>query len=252
MSPIICPVCNEVCSLLDAVDFNKSCGVHGVQVTLAGIPIYYAHCARCGFCFAPEFSAWSPEDFMTRIYNDEYIIFDPEYIEHRPRESAACLLSMFPKLPESIRHLDYGSGNALLGKILRESNWNSTDYDPLVNRGLRIDSLGRFDLITAFEVFEHVPDIRKLISDLRLLLAPGGIILFSTLLSDGKIHANQRLTWWYAAPRNGHISLFSRNSLSILAQECHWNFGSFSDAFHIFFSSIPPPPYADHLIRTNR
>jgi hypothetical protein len=34
--------------------------------------------------------------------------------------------------------------------------------------------------------------------------------MFSTLLSDGNIKLGQKLTWWYASPRNGHISLFSR------------------------------------------
>jgi SAM-dependent methyltransferase len=237
-----------VCSLLDVVDFNKSCGeAKGVRLGLAGIPIYYAHCVDCGFCFAPEFSAWPPEEFTARVYNDEYTRVDPDYIETRPRTNAASLLSIFSNLSGTIRHLDYGGGNALLVKILRESNWNSISYDPLVDRNISIDSLGKFDLITAFEVFEHVPDVQKLVSDLRLLLAPNGLVLFSTLLSDGQIHAKQRLNWWYASPRNGHISLFSRKSLSILAQSCHWNFGSFDVGFHAFFASVPP--WANHIIR---
>ena len=38
-------------------------------------------------------------------------------------------------------------------------------------------------------------------------------MLFSTALSDGGLARNQRLRWWYASPRNGHISLFSHRSV---------------------------------------
>ena len=112
---------------------------------------------------------------------------------------------------------------------------------------LGIEQLGKFDLITAFEVFEHVPDVRELMSNLCSLLSPNGLVLFSTLLSDGNIHSNQRISWWYASPRNGHISLFSRKSLEILAQNYGVSFGSFSGAVHFFVTKVPP--WADHIIR---
>jgi len=71
------------------------------------------------------------------------------------------------------------------------------------------------------------------------LLAPEGMVLFSTLVSDGHIKHNQRINWWYAAPRNGHISLFSKQSLSILAEREGFSFGSFSPGFHILWKSLP-------------
>jgi SAM-dependent methyltransferase len=245
----ICPVCFGACFLFDVVDFNKSCAAE--QLPLSGIPIYYVRCAACGFCFAPECHALSPEEFTTHIYNNEYLAVDPEYLEIRPRKNAATLLAMFPDLPGFVRHLDYGGGNGLLAQALRESNWNSVSFDPLLDKAPGIGSLGKYDLITAFEVFEHVPDVHELMSNLRRLLSPGGLVLFSTLLSDGNIQPNKRLTWWYASPRNGHISLFSRKSLDILVRtsEADWRFGSFSEGFHAIHTSSPPS-WAKHLIRT--
>jgi SAM-dependent methyltransferase len=244
----LCPICNGVSELLDVVDFSKSCEEkEGVYLGLTGIPIYYVICADCGFSFAPEIYTWSLSEFAEKIYNDEYISVDPDYVDTRPRENAGTLLSMFGDLPTRVRHLDYGGGAGLLASLLRESDWNSSSYDPFVNMDVRIEQLGKYDLITAFEVFEHVPDVQKLVSDLRLLLAPDGVILFSTWLSDGHIHLNERLSWWYAAPRNGHISLFSRSSLATLAQRNGWNFGSFSDVFHVFCASVPS--WAAHVIR---
>jgi SAM-dependent methyltransferase len=246
---LICPVCRGACAWLDVVDFNKSCEeARGKYLPLSGVPVYYAICGGCGFCFAPGFSAWTFEDFETRIYNEDYVSVDPDYVEARPRANANLLLSTFGSLPASVRHLDYGGGSGALAHILRQSNWNSASYDPFIDRGVEVGSLGKYDLITAFEVFEHVPDVQKLMSDLRLLLSSDGIALFSTLLSDGNLQPNQRINWWYASPRNGHISLFSRNSLVTLARGNGWNVASFSQGLHLFFTSIPP--WAAHVIRT--
>ena len=246
---VACSVCGEACPLLDVVDFNKSCEERrGKRLRLAGVPVYYALCNNCGFCFAPELYAWSLEEFEARIYNDQYVLVDPDYVEARPKASAATLLSAFSGQAPAIKHLDYGGGNGLLARLLRDADWNSTSYDPFVDRGADVAALGKFDLITAFEVFEHVPNVQELIANLRTLLSPDGLILFSTLLTDGNITANQRLNWWYASPRNGHISLFSRKSLEIVARTNNWNFGSFSPGLHTFFASVPP--WAAHILRT--
>lgn len=245
---LLCPVCSGACSLLDAVDFNKSCEeAKGKFLGLAGIPVHYALCHKCGFCFTPELATWKLEEFEDRIYNDEYVFVDPDYVETRPRANAASLISMFGDRAHSIKHLDYGGGSGLLAKVLRESDWQSMSYDPFVDRKLSMEQLGQFDLITAFEVFEHAPDVLELMSNLRTLLSPNGLVLFSTLLSDGNIHPKQEISWWYASPRNGHISLFSMNSLAILAQKYGFNLASFSVGFHVFFTKVPA--WAEHLIR---
>lgn len=244
---LVCPVCHGKAELLDVVDFNKCCEEpRGKFLPCSGMPIYYACCGQCGFCFAPEVMTWSLDEFSARIYNDEYAWVDPDYVETRPLGNAKNLQAMFGALP-SFRHLDYGGGNGTLVSVLRESGWNAVSYDPFVNRDTPLDQLGKFDLITAFEVFEHVPDVQQLMADLRALLAPNGVVLFTTLLTDGNIRPRERLSWWYASPRNGHISLFSKKSLAVLSQACGFNFGSFSAGFHVFFSAVPE--WAAHLIR---
>lgn len=245
---LACPVCGEQCSLFDVVDLNKSCEeMRGKRLHLSGVPVYYARCSGCGFCFAPELYQWSQEEFSRRIYNDQYIQVDPDYLEVRPQANAKMLQSMFPTLPALVRHLDYGGGNGLLSRTLGEAGWNSTSYDPFVNTGVDIGQLGQFDLITVFEVFEHVPDVLGLMANLKSALVPNGLILFSTLLSDGNIHPSQRLGWWYASPRNGHISLFSRKSLTLLAKTSGLKLGHFSDGFHVFLNEAPA--WAAHLFK---
>ncbi len=245
---LTCPVCAGACSLLDVVDLNRSCDEdRGKALELSGIPVYYAMCHNCGFCYAPELARWTLRDFEEKIYNDGYAAIDPDYREVRPRANAAMLLATFGDRGRAIRHLDYGGGNGLLAGVLREAGWQSVSYDPFVDREARVQELGRFDLITAFEVFEHVPDAPQLMANLHALLAPGGVVIFSTLLSDGNLRLGQRITWPYAAPRNGHISLYSGASLAILGRKCGWNFGSFSGLLHTFFTEVPD--WASHFMR---
>ena len=247
---LACPICKTKSSVLDVVDFNKSCEeLRGKYLPSAGIPVAYALCSSCYFCWAPELYEWPLAKFKEWIYNGDYVAVDPDYIEARPKGNADALRSIFPSLPSTVRHLDYGGGNGLLARSLRESNWDSVSYDPLLDASSSPEQVGQFALITAFEVFEHVPDTRALVSDLWSLLSSPGLVLFSTLLSDGNIQPNQKLTWWYASPRNGHISLFSRTSLYLLAQNGGFRFGSLSANFH-FLAKGSPPQWASHLIPT--
>ncbi len=234
-----CPVCSTATSLLDVVDLNKSCEeASGTFLPVAGIPIYYTLCDGCGFCFAPAMHQWSIEEFSERIYNDDYKLVDPDYVDVRPRSNAQFLASMFAKQSLLIRHLDYGGGNGLLSSELFAAGWNSTSYDPFVD-GPRSEGLGKFNLVTSFEVFEHVPDVNHLIATMASLVDDDGMILFSTVLSDGNVARNKRLQWWYASPRNGHISLFSGRSLAMLGKKEGFELVSFSPNLHVFWRKLP-------------
>ena len=167
-------------------------------------------------------------DFAEKIYNNDYALVDPDYVDSRARQNAASIINMFANQKASIKHLDYGGGEGLFSDLLLEQGFNSTSFDPFVDKQTGFETLGKFNLITAFEVFEHVPSVNELKKQLVSLLSEDGIILFSTLLSDGHIKRHERLSWWYAAPRNGHISLYSSKSLTIIAQQDQFAFGSFS------------------------
>lgn len=241
-----CPVCGAHCGLLGVVDFNKSCEEQrGLVLPRANIPVRYVVCSGCGFCFAPDICAWPPEEFERKIYNDSYAQIDPDYVDARPRNNVSVMKAIFRSPGQSVRHLDYGGGNGMLSRLLREAGWNSVSYDPLSDRNTDPAGLGRFDLISAFEVFEHVPDVQGLMRDLRALLVEDGMVVFSTMTSDGEIHPQRPLTWWYASPRNGHISLFSSASLDILGQQSGFRHGSMNSSLHLFFKTIPA--WAGHM-----
>jgi 2-polyprenyl-3-methyl-5-hydroxy-6-metoxy-1,4-benzoquinol methylase len=165
----------------------------------------------------------------------------------RPAANVERVTAMFGRRAADIRHLDFGGGNGMLSEGLRGRGFNSQSYDPFVDGELNAEQLGRFDLITAFEVFEHVPDVQALMRTLTNLRAADGLVLFTTQLSDGNITRHQRLTWWYAAPRNGHISLFSRASLMQLSRQFSLQLASMNSGVHAFLNT--PPEWARHLFR---
>lgn len=241
-----CQVCESTAPLLDTVDFNKSCDeATGKRLPASGLPVRYHLCLNCGFCFAPEIQAWSREQFAASIYNGDYASVDAEYLSVRPVRNAHNLDEVFGPNRQRVRHLDYGGGSGLLSATLRERGWDSTSYDPFVNLDTNLGELGTYDLVTAYEVFEHVPDIQVLLDNLDRLCRPEGLIVFSTVLSDGELALGRKLTWWYAAPRNGHISLFSSKSLTRWLGRKGLRVASLNRNIHLAFRTLPE--WASHL-----
>ncbi len=221
----------------------------GVELVLppAGIPVLYVACERCGFCYAPELHGWTRDEFAARIYNDDYILVDPDYRERRPRVHADDLIALFGDRAAGISHLDYGGGQGLMSDMLRDSGWQSTSYDPFVDGEVKLSDLGKFDLVTAYEVFEHVPDVRGLARNLSSLIKTNGIVHFSTCSPTASSCATNRLRGG-THPRGMVISACFRGTRSIyLAANEGLNFTSFSPNLHAFWRTVPS--WASHILR---
>lgn len=237
---IHCPICQNISNPYDVVDFNKSCEeIKGKYLTLSLIPVYYYKCNKCDFLFAPELYSWTKEEFSKKIYNDFYINIDPDYETIRPTNNANLIIRLFSEVKEQIHHLDYGGGNGKCSNILLKEGFNTLSYDPFIEYKKLIPK--SYNLISAFEVFEHHPNPNELIKELGNLLSDDeSLIIFSTLLSDGQIKQNSRLDWWYASPINGHISLFSSKSLFLLASKYGFKVASLNAGFHLMFKNDLP------------
>jgi 2-polyprenyl-6-hydroxyphenyl methylase/3-demethylubiquinone-9 3-methyltransferase len=206
-----CKCCAAEASLYGVVDFHKNCEMIRRKVLdLSGIPIYYYCCPNCRFIFTTAFDHFTKEDFDRSIYNEEYLLVDPDYQQRRPRGNADFLCGLFAG-PRPKRILDYGAGNGLLAELLRAGGFSQVDaYDPFIPRHSAIPP-HRYDCVVSFEVAEHSTDPVRTFAEMSELLIDPGLILFTTLLQPADID-QQGLNWWYASPRNGHVSLFSRAS----------------------------------------
>jgi 2-polyprenyl-6-hydroxyphenyl methylase/3-demethylubiquinone-9 3-methyltransferase len=214
-----CKICATPAPLYGVVDFGKSCEEFSGKVfPLTGVPVYYRRCPACGFVFTTAFDAWSPERFKDHIYNDDYVIYDPGYVEARPTTIAGMIARTFAGEKARLRVLDYGGGNGVFAERLRAAGFAAAEtYDPFSPRFSTMPE-GRFDIVTSFEMLEHHPDPRAGIAALAECLGDPGVIVFSTLVQPADFE-KQRLGWWYAGPRNGHISLFSRRALAYAWQQ---------------------------------
>jgi SAM-dependent methyltransferase len=241
--PLPCKVCGERSLLFGVVDFNKSCEeARGRRLLLSGIPVYYWRCERCGFAFTTAFDGWGLEGFRQYIYNSDYALVDPDYAEARPAGNARLVADAFGGSRDSIRILDYGGGAGLLAERLRTEGFEAVTYDPFSE----FDAMPseRFDLTTCFEVLEHVPDPRATVAAIVASLKEEGAILFSTLVQPVAF-ASEGLRWWYAAPRNGHISLYSAAALKHLFEPFGMKVASFNGALHMAYARVPA--FAEHL-----
>jgi len=223
LSPIArCKVCGGDAHPFDLVDFNKSCDSCLYPLGLSGIPVIYRLCNQCQFIFTDFFDGFTSEQWQRYVYNDDYVKVDSDYLDVRPRRNARELIAFLDGRRDSIIGLDYGGGNGLTAALLRENGWAFDSYDPFGHTDLSPDRIGRYNFCSAFEVFEHTPDPVGSLRDIIEKTRSGRLmILIGTGVNDGVVSKETRLSWWYAAPRNGHVSLYSRKSLQTLAA----NFG---------------------------
>lgn len=213
-----CPVCNA----------EESTFV--IRVIKSGLEIEYVRCCECRTVYAPEVLSWEPGDFKCKIYNIDYVKFDPDFVEKRPRIYANSLYkNRFPSF--SGRHLDYGGGNGKLSQILRdEASWDSQTFDRYYG-DVKLPE-GKFDLVTAIEVFEHAVNVHELWNDLSRLTNFGGILFVSTWTAPDNLESMN--DWFYLLPRNGHFIFYSPEAFDLLEKQYGFERYSSVGAIHCF------------------
>lgn len=120
--------------------------------------------------------------------------------------------------------LDWGGGNGLFCRMMRDQGFNFLNYDkyaePFYCVGFAADqaAVSPCDVVTSFEVFEHLPDPK---SDLAEIVALNPRIwIFSTQLYHG-----QASDWDYLALNTGkHVFFYSERGLHELAEKHGFQF----------------------------
>jgi hypothetical protein len=225
-----CHVCEGKATLFDVVDFLKHVNrLDPYRFGLSGIHVEYFRCQRCKFIFSGLCDQWSARDFQNFVYNDDYVKVDPDYVEKRPRHLGNDMSSRLAG-HESLRILDYGSGSGVFEKAMRAHGFgNVVSYDPYSQPER---PQGKFDIVTAFEVLEHSATPLATLRDMSSFLDSGGCLLAQTITQPSNIDTI-RAGWEYAAPRNGHVSLYSIEALCELAARNEFIFCSGQD-MHAF------------------
>jgi SAM-dependent methyltransferase len=245
----LCPCCSGSGTSIGFIDLGESCNdaFEGRRMFRnTGIGIHYWSCDSCGHIWTACLDGWTERDFQQRIYNDDYALADPPFTYDRPARNSAMIDDMVEKFKKGLTILDWGGGNGLMARMLAGREYqNVISYDPFYGDA-PLPPGRTFDLVTCFEVIEHVPDQRGLFAELARRVTPDGALLLSTLVQPANI-GELRLGWWYARPRNGHIRLHSAKSLKLCLSREGLRLKSLSDEMHVAFRD-PDSPLVEALL----
>lgn len=207
----------------------------GVRFAPLGIGIQYYRCTTCGLIFTNVFDQWDYSEFKKYIYNEDYLKIDPDYAHDRPLNNAGVVYD-FIKKKSDVCLLDYGGGNGKFAALLRQKGISAESWDPMEeNQGHFSEA--SFDIVTSFEVFEHTPDPHASTAEALRFLKPEGVFLFSTLTEES---GPPRTTdHWYIAPRNGHITIYTKESLRQLFSQHGYQLLHFSELTHLAYKTLP-------------
>lgn len=222
----LCPICGALAHLALLKEGNVSCADYFEGCRLFAQDrgdIALAECAACGFAWMPQLHAWDEARFRRDIYNADYVLCDPPFVDERPRKLAHWLAPLCGA--RSV--LDYGGGDGKLARLLGAQGIEARSFDPFYDCAPLPQD--KFDLVTAFEIVEHVAAQAQLFAALRALLKPDAALVFSTLLKPSTLSGD----YWYASARNGHISLHSEKSLALCMDQAKLAWISLSEELHV-------------------
>jgi hypothetical protein len=184
---IPCKVCSGRTAAFDVVDFNKICHSELYPFDLSHIPVFYHRCEACSFIFITFCDSWTSADFSRFIYNDDYVLLDPEYTGSRATRTAAHIAELLRGC-ERARILDYRSRSGVFAEAMKTDGFaDIRDYDPF-SKPER--PTGLFEILTCFEVVEHVVSPLTVFEDMLSLLAPDGAIIIGVGLQPANISEN--------------------------------------------------------------
>lgn len=195
-------------------------------------PTSYYECRGCGYLqtATPD---WLEEAYASAI-ND----VDTGIMVRNRINIGRVLMTLVALRRLRGKVVDHAGGYGLLVRMLRDAGidayWRDAYCSNLLARGFEADSLP-CDLVTAFEVFEHLVDP---VAEMRRLLDSAPAVLISTELIPGQTPSPD---WWYLGPDHGqHIGFFRFATLQWMAGTLGCQVVSDGVSTHLFARSTLP------------
>jgi hypothetical protein len=213
MNSVKCPICGEAAEVKLHVD------IHGRHKQ----PLF--QCSVCCFSFFHQ-PDWLPQSFSAELNE-----LDLGSVA-RCLSVADFVTATFSSDRGTTRLLDWGGGDGLLTRLLRERGFDCVWHDPFVQPRYVGDSIyiegDHTGIVVASEVFLHLTDP---LYALRSLLAISEVVVITAVVPPKQIEPN----WWYLMPESGqHVSFYPIVSLKELARLTGTQLSSDRRFFHVF------------------
>jgi hypothetical protein len=198
----LCRVCN-----------NESSKIFSKKV-LKKYNVDYFKCSYCNGIQTEE-PFWLDEAYLSHLVELDFGVI------RRNIENLSKIHCLRRFLSPMNIFLDYGGGDGLLCRMLRDYEIDCYNYDkysdsPYAQQFIADDEI-RPDVVTAFEVIEHFKNPQDDFK--KILKFDSEYILMTTSLIDF-IPENQIEDWWYVAEDGGqHLFLYTQKSLEIIAKQ---------------------------------
>jgi SAM-dependent methyltransferase len=212
---------------MDDVDPKSAGGARPCPACEADAPVYrgvksgfhVSSCSRCRTLYTTRLpDAEVAEDYDS--YYREQNLSVPDFINGRLDQIIAPLAAY----RQNGRLLDVGFGAGTLLEAARRAGWEARGIEVSQSavehvRGLGFDVFrgtleeaqypdAYFDVATASEVLEHVPDPQPVLNEIARVLRPGGLLWATTPHGRGMSAQLLKLNWSAVSPPE-HLQLFS-------------------------------------------
>jgi hypothetical protein len=202
---------------------------HAQATILNKYNISYFRCNSCEFIQAEE-PYWLDE-----VYANVINLSDIGYVSRNIHlaKITGAILTMFYNADGQC--VDFGGGYGLLVRLMRDAGFNFYRYEPkcvnLFASSFEASPalMGCCEVVTAFEVFEHLVDP---VEGIEEMLAYSKHLLFTTELVPDIIPLPDN--WWYYGVEHGqHLSFFSLKSLQSIASKFSLNLYTDGRSIHL-------------------
>jgi len=189
-------------------------------ILLGKYSVDYFQCSSCGFV-QTEDPYWLKEAYSHVISgSDTGLVFRNYYCSQK---ASRIISNIFDN---KSKFIDYGGGYGLFVRMMRDLGlnfyWDDKFCNNLFAQGFESDRDNYYELTTAFELFEHFVNP---LEEIEKILQFSKNILFSTEILP--TNSPKPGEWWYYVPHEGqHVSIYTLDSLSRIADKFHLNFYS--------------------------
>jgi hypothetical protein len=200
---MICKICSTSSSL-----FSKA-------VVREKYDVAYYRCTSCGFIQTEE-PYWLDEAYATPINREDIGLVSRNMMLAAITQA---LIAAFFDIHG--KYIDYGGGYGLFVRMMRDKGFDfyllDKHCDNIFSHNFEVADSGtdRYELLTSFEVLEHLVDP---LGEINNMLQYSGSLLVTTDLLPSPPPALEN--WWYYGLDHGqHVSFYTLQALATLAKK---------------------------------